>query len=89
MHATDVIGYTFDADYYCVACTERLHPGSTDWRAEGFDPADHTDSEGNEVHPLFGSDEWWEPSEYAPLAFERGPQTLYCSNCHGEIDALN
>lgn len=52
-HATDIIGYMFDADTYCEECTERMHPGSTDWRAEGFEPTDYTDSEGNELHPIF------------------------------------
>lgn len=81
MHATDVIAYTFDADYYCVACTEELHPGATDWRAEGFDPSDYTDSEENEIHPVFGSDEWWEPNESRT-------QTLHCTRCGGLIDEL-
>jgi hypothetical protein len=82
MHATDVIAYTYDADYHCIDCTERQHPGSTDWRREDFDPADYEDSEGNEVHPLFASDEWWEPSEDAC-------QVLACSDCHAIIDNVH
>lgn len=81
MNATDVIAYAFDADYYCADCTEELHPGSTDWRAEDFDPADYIDSEGNEVHAVFGCDEWWEPSE-------PGRQVLACSRCGYEIDEV-
>lgn len=50
MHSTDILGYTFDADTYCMECTEKAYPGSTDWQREGYDPADYTDSEGNELH---------------------------------------
>lgn len=68
-----IIGYTYEADYHCAEHTERRFPGATDWRREGYDPADYTDSEGNEVHTVFGGDEWWEPSE--------GCQVLSCSEC--------
>lgn len=48
MKAWDIIAYTADADIYCPECAERLYPG-----CEGT--AD--DHEGNEVHPVFASDE--------------------------------
>ena len=57
MGSLDVIGYAFDADTYCEDCTEKMYPGATDWRRDGFDPSDYTDSEGNELHPIFGDDE--------------------------------
>lgn len=56
-HPAEVVGYTADADTFCVACAEARYPGATDWRADDFDPAEHLDSEGNEVYPLFGSSE--------------------------------
>jgi len=61
MHATDILGYTYDADTYCVPCTEREYPGATDWRVEGFDPGDYLDSEGNMVGPIFADSEWDAP----------------------------
>ena len=81
-HATDVIAYTYDADYHCIGCTEAQHPGSTDWRRDGFNPADYTDSEGNEVHAVFASDEWWEPSE-------EECQVLWCGDCLSPIENMH
>jgi len=78
---TEVIAYTWDADYHCVECTEAAHPGSTDWRRDDFDPADYLDSEGNEIHAVFGDAEWWE-------SYESFPQVLYCSDCGGLIDEV-
>lgn len=66
MHATDVIGYAFDADIHCEACTRARFP---DADAEF---SDVTDSEGNEIHPLFASDDHDDNGEY-------------CGDCHAEL----
>jgi len=39
------------------------------------------DSEDNPIHPIFSTDEWWEPSEDMP-------QTLNCSDCSAELDTV-
>jgi hypothetical protein len=44
-----VIGFTYDASVHCVDCTYRRFRGSEDRGA--------TDTEGNEVHPIFETDE--------------------------------
>lgn len=36
------------------------------------------DSEGNAIHPLFSTSEWWQEGE--------GNQTLACSDCGKELD---
>lgn len=54
LSATDVVGYTADADTYCVPCTHRIYGDDN----MGANPV--YDGEGNEVHPIFGSDEGWE-----------------------------
>lgn len=62
MHATDVIGFTADADYWCSSCATEAYGPDVDGRR---------DSEGNEVHPIFGSDET--------------PAGASCNRCHAEI----
>lgn len=54
-----IIGYTYEADVHCVACTvERFgeEPG------RGWVREDAVDNEGNAVHPVFSwdveQDEW-------------------------------
>jgi hypothetical protein len=50
MQGTDIVAFAYDAAIHCVDCA-----------SEHFDcdPADAVDSEGNEVHPVFASDEGW------------------------------
>jgi hypothetical protein len=71
----EVVGYTYDADVHCVACTrgyivntgQTLDPDDID----DYDLAEQfTDSEGNELHPMFAGDEYME--------------TEYCGDC-GEV----
>lgn len=78
MNATDVVAYVYEADYHCEACTEARWPGIADYTAEGYDPADYEDNEGNEVGALFGSSEWWNVGE--------GCDTLACSDCGAILD---
>lgn len=49
---TRVTAYTFEADYHCVPCTqERFNIDPRDGGSYGID------SEGNDIHPTFASDE--------------------------------
>ena len=65
MNATDIIGYTYEADYHCVDCTiERFkehRPALGDPMAFAADENrilyNQTDSEGNTVHPVFADAE--------------------------------
>jgi hypothetical protein len=70
-----IIAYTADAAYMCPPCALARYgqePGRS-WVRE-----DATDSESNPVHPVFGLDEWCEPSE-------PGLQSLVCDSCAGVI----
>lgn len=40
------------------------------------------DSENNAIHPVFSTDEWWEPSE-------EGRQVLFCSDCGDMLDEVD
>lgn len=44
----EVIGFTYEADYHCVPCTQKRF---------GRGPSVSLDNEGNEVYPIFVSDE--------------------------------
>jgi hypothetical protein len=74
MNATDVLAYTYEADYHCKECA-KVRFGED---AHGFVPEDAQDSEGNSVGAVFGDSEWWNPGE--------GNQTLSCSDCGRELD---
>ena len=52
MNSTDIIGYSFEADHHCVACTEARFGAPV--------PEDAEDDEGNPVHPIFASEEFEE-----------------------------
>jgi hypothetical protein len=49
MNSYDVVGYSFNADCYCVDCTIEAFGGEPD--------EDTEDSDGNPVHPIFAGDE--------------------------------
>lgn len=53
MNATDIIGYSYEADHHCVECAQ-VRFGSPV-------PDDAEDEEGNPVHPIFAGDEFEEP----------------------------
>ena len=75
-----VIGYTFDADVYCVNCTKSRHAKNLftfdRQGTEGKDPHgiphDATDTEDNLVCPIFSTDEQIE--------------TYHCRDCQGRIE---
>lgn len=46
--ATTVIAFTYEADIHCVGCAHARFPDG---------PHRATDAEGNDVHPVFASDE--------------------------------
>lgn len=73
-----LIGYTYDADYHCVACTTRQFGAKLD-HPQLVGKA--LDSEGNEVHPLFDTDEWWANDTFEGNSFA----TLNCSECGYEM----
>jgi hypothetical protein len=72
----NVIAYTYDADHHCERCAcARFGQDEHGWV-----PDTATDSEGNEVHALFSTDEWWGNDAYEGNA----TATLACGTC-GEI----
>lgn len=68
MKSFDIIGWAYDAALHCDGCT-RARFGS---RAVDDDRNPPTDSEGNEIHPLFAGD-------------EHDPAGESCDDCGGEI----
>lgn len=63
MNAATVVGYSYDADSHCPACTKAAvakgqlyHPALAELDENGV-PFDTEDSEGNPVHPIFGGGE--------------------------------
>lgn len=59
MKSFDVVGYTADADTYCVDCTKEIYGDDK----KGADPK--YDHEGNLVHPIFADSETDTPSSCA------------------------
>lgn len=73
MKAWEIIAWTYEADIHCPDCARKRFGDAID---NGSD-ADHdgpppTDNEGNEVHPMFASD-------------ETDPQGETCGTCGAEI----
>jgi hypothetical protein len=54
MKAWEIVGYTYEAGIHCTDCAEKRFTAAT-LKADTAE-----DSEGNEVHPIFVSDEGWE-----------------------------
>lgn len=75
MHATDVIGYTADADYWCKECAaltyDRIVDGVLRTVADERPQFSAVDFEGNDVHPIFASDEM--------------PAGAICNRCKSEL----
>ena len=76
-----VIAYTYDADYHCEDCATKLYGSDEDgWVPEGAE-----DSEGNDVHPVFDTDEW-----YANDVYEGNESaTLCCGDCLEVIETID
>ena len=86
----DIVGYTYNADTYCVECTEKEYP-----TFEG------TDCEGNSIHPIFDSYEFGTPPSCGDCftyienvvylmcwTCENDPYECTCSECP-EPDCVN
>lgn len=71
----NILGYSYDADHHCEACTLAAHG------VNGTLPDDAEDSEGNEIHAIFATDEWYETSI-------RTRQVLVCADCGAELDSI-
>lgn len=87
-----VIGYTYDADHHCFDCTFKyVRQGALSeldemvrefLRVGGVFEFTPRDSENNEIHPIFDTDEW-----YANDIYEGNKvATLNCSGCGEEMD---
>ena len=59
MKAFDVLGYAYDADLHCLACTRQRFG-----RRACDDAEPPAGSEGNEIHPVFAGDEHDPAGEY-------------------------
>ena len=107
-----IIAYTYEADYHCIDCTKEKYHYSTqswiDWNFKSTHPAcdingihvNQLDNEGNLVHPVFSTDEWYDISK--PSVFEDGTcdhyydwqcvcnddQHMVCGDCHDIIETI-
>lgn len=84
-----VIAYTYNADYHCENCTVKYikansEPGfNIQGVLDGF--IDFPDSEGNSIHALFNTDEW-----YANDIYEGNDKAILgCSDCHEVIEEVD
>ena len=64
----EVTGYAYDADLHCLECTSKRFNGDAQ-------AVDYTaiDSEGNEIHPVFLSD-------------DTGEYPILCADCLNRLD---
>jgi hypothetical protein len=82
-----VIAYTYDADYHCIDCTKKYvrnnePPESVQAVLDGEE--EYSDSEGNPIHPVFSTDEWYANDIYEGNA----KATLSCSTCGNVIEEV-
>lgn len=75
------IAYTYEADYHCPACATKRF-GTAHGKVIG------TDDEGNEVHPVFDTDEWYASDLYSDLYEGSESATLACGTCGEVIDTV-
>jgi len=73
-----ILCYAYDANYHCIECAR--YAFSSD-QANGIDPGDALDGEGNPVHPVFTWDEWQQ--------LDGETETLGCSDCHRVIETYS
>jgi hypothetical protein len=76
LRATEVVGYTADADIYCPACAALVYDRTVDGVlrtvADPREAFQALDFEDNVVHPIFGSDD-----------LDAGHNE--CARCQGEL----
>ena len=89
VHHSNVLAYTYDADYHCVSCTaKKLFQVSREKRKKGIETETSIDTikdkEGNSIHTVYTDDEWQEldPSHLA----ENPTQYLTCGTCREIIE---
>lgn len=78
-----IIGYTYEADYHCIACTQRrfrTRPIAINNDEHGV-PIPAHDSEHNPIGALFSTDEL--PCDLAPE--DGGYSPGACGGCHETI----
>ena len=87
-----VLAYTYEADVHCTDCTKKRFYYST-WNWEDAARGKNIryiagqlplDSDGNDIHALFCTDEWQEYDE--TFLAENPTQYLACGDCHEVID---
>lgn len=69
MNATDIVGATWEADTYCVSCTQERFAGIVFGGPERGNDDEYADSEGNPVRPIFASE------------VHSGDSPDYCGSC--------
>lgn len=73
MKAWEIIAWTYDADIHCLACARERFGAALDNGSDSDHPGPvPLDSESNEIHPVFASD-------------ETDPAGEYCGDCGAEI----
>ena len=87
-HATDIVGYSYDAAVHCVSCTKGRFPAIDD---PDTLPSDTLDGEGNEVHPIFYGEDAFETCSCCggdgKHAKKCSGGEYDCENCDGEGSA--
>jgi len=81
MKTYKIVGYAYDAAFHCIDCTEKRFPN----------PEKATDSNGNELHPVFAGDEPGESGDFCddcsePL--ENMPEEIGESELHEMYDDM-
>jgi hypothetical protein len=105
----EIIAYTYEADYHCIDCTRKRFSDTPTSRIKWTYEVDENgiwndsqfptlDTEGNLVHPLFSTDEWYDldkPSVFADGTCDHywdwqcvcnDDQHLICGDCHEIIE---
>ena len=93
-----IIAYDYEADHHCIECTiERQARGelkpSDHWMEQAGPRTDEhgikyaaTDNEGNNIHPVFDTDQWWGEETIREMDDgERIADYLDCGDCRTEI----
>tara|TARA_R100000808_G_scaffold42_2_gene244 strand:+ start:2510 stop:2971 length:462 start_codon:yes stop_codon:yes gene_type:complete len=77
----NIIGYTYEADYHCIDCTEK------EFGKDDLGYAFTVDNEDNPIHPVFSTDEIQEYSACAECSVLIGEQVM--SNENKSIKAVS
>jgi hypothetical protein len=77
---TNIKAYQYEADIHCIDCTHKRFAYKHDDGCIYLDD-DQLDNEGNEVHPVFDTDEWYDYGDT-----ENPIQHMVCGDCHKIIE---